>query len=287
MARIRNHPLFPALVFLAGLFGQSAQGAEKVDFQTIGTLFRAKCFSCHGPEKQRANLRLDTPAGIQEGGDSGPVLEPGKPDSSRLLDAVLGRNGQNRMPPKGDPLSEKEVELVRAWIAEGAKMPASGKTATVDKSKHWSFQPITNPQVPQVAQPAWVKNPIDAFVLARLDREGLKPSPEADAITLMRRVSLDLTGLPPEPAQIANFIGRFGAQAYEKWVDHLLGQPAYGERWARVWLDQARYADSNGYSIDAPRSIWPWRDWVIQALNDDMPFTRLMHRAASGPGAIG
>ena len=288
MARIRNHPLFPALVFLAGLFGQSAQGAEKVDFQTIGTLFRAKCFSCHGPEKQRANLRLDTPAGIQEGGDSGPVLEPGKPDSSRLLDAVLGRNGQNRMPPKGDPLSEKEVELVRAWIAEGAKMPASGKTATVDKSKHWSFQPITNPQVPQVIQPAWVKNSIDAFVLARLDREGLKPSPEADAITLMRRVSLDLTGLPPEPAQIANFIGRFGAQAYERWVDHLLGQPAYGERWARVWLDQARYADSNGYSIDAPRSIWPWRDWVIQALNDDMPFDRFTTEQLAGdliPGA--
>ncbi len=282
MAFIRNHLLLPALAFLAGVFGTPAQGAEKVDFQTIGNLFQAKCFSCHGPEKQRANLRLDTPAGFQEGGDSGPVVEPGKPDSSRLLDAVLGRNGQNRMPPKGDPLSEKEVELVRAWIAEGAKMPAAVKTATVDKAKHWSFQPITNPQVPQVSQPAWVKNPIDAFVLARLDREAIQPSAEADPVTLMRRASLDLTGLPPDPAQVRDFLSRHGPQAYEKWIDHLLAQPAYGERWARVWLDQARYADSNGYSIDAPRSIWPWRDWVIRALNADMPFDRFTLEQLAG-----
>ena len=256
-------------------------------FQEVQALFATKCAGCHGTEKQRANLRLDTPAGFQAGGDSGPLLEPGKPDASRLLDSILGKNGQKRMPPKGEALTEGEVALVRAWITDGAKMPAA-QSAQVEKPRHWAFQPIANPPVPAVAQPALVRNPIDAFVLARLDREGIKPSPEADPVTLMRRVSLDLTGLPPEPALVRAFLKEHGAAAYERWVDHLLSQSSYGERWARVWLDQARYADSNGYSIDSPRSIWPWRDWVINALNADMPFDRFTIEQMAGdllPGA--
>ena len=252
-------------------------------------LFQAKCAACHGAEKQRGNLRLDTPAGIREGGDSGPALVAGKPDESRLVDAILGRKGQNRMPPKGDPLSPAEVAMVSAWIAGGATMPAAADSqAGIAKAGHWSFQPITSPAIPSVSNPGWVKNPIDAFALARLDRERVRPSAEAETITLMRRVSLDLVGLPPDPVEVRQWMTRYGGQAYEKWVDHLLAQPSYGERWARVWLDQARYADSNGYSIDAPRSIWPWRDWVIKALNDDMPFDQFTIEQLAGdllPGA--
>lgn len=266
------------IVFLASC---SIRGDE-TGFPAVQRLFQAKCVSCHGAEKQRANLRLDTAAGIREGGDSGSLLEPGKPDASRLVDALLGRNGQNRMPPKGEPLTEQEVALVKAWIAEGGKLPESGKTDGGVKARHWAFQPIANPPVPSIKDAQWIKNPIDAFVLARLEREGIKPAAEADPVTLMRRVSLDLTGLPPDPGQVREYLSRHGVQAYEKWVDHLLAQPSYGERWARVWLDQARYADSNGYSIDAPRSMWPWRDWVIQALNADMPFDRFTVEQLAG-----
>ena len=281
------HPVLLCSAMAGGMDGMTPKANEPGGFQAVQALFATKCAGCHGPEKQRANLRLDTPAGFHAGGDSGPLLEPGKPEASRLLDSILGKNGQKRMPPKGEPLTEGEVALVRAWITDGAKMPAA-QTAQGEKPRHWAFQPIANPPVPAVAQSALVRNPIDAFVLARLDREGIKPSPEADPVTLMRRVSLDLTGLPADPAVLRSFLKQHGADAYERWVEHLLAQPAYGERWARIWLDQARYADSNGYSIDAPRSMWPWRDWVIQALNADMPFDRFTIEQMAGdllPGA--
>ena len=278
--------LAPALLSM-GFFSTCESRAQGDRFPSVQNLFQTRCFQCHGSEKQRANLRLDSPSGLKAGGDSGPVLEPGKPEASRLLDSILGRNGQKRMPPKGEPLTPQEVELVRAWITEGAKMP-SAATAEVAKASHWSFQPIANPAVPGVSNPAWVRNPVDAFVLARLDREKIKPSTEADPVTLMRRVALDLTGLPPDPEVARSFLKEHGPTAYERWVDHLLAQPSYGERWARVWLDQARYADSNGYSIDAPRSMWPWRDWVIRSLNADMPFDRFTIEQMAGdllPGA--
>ena len=278
--------LAPALLSM-GFFSTCESRAQGDRFPSVQNLFQTRCFQCHGSEKQRANLRLDSPSGLKAGGDSGPVLEPGKPEASRLLDSILGRNGQKRMPPKGEPLTPQEVELVRAWITEGAKMP-SAATAEVAKASHWSFQPIANPAVPGVSNPAWVRNPVDAFVLARLDREKIKPSTEADPVTLMRRVALDLTGLPPDPEVARSFLKEHGPTAYERWVDHLLAHPSYGERWARVWLDQARYADSNGYSIDAPRSMWPWRDWVIRSLNADMPFDRFTIEQMAGdllPGA--
>ena len=281
------HPVLLGSAMAGGMDGMTPKANEPGRFQAVQALFATKCAGCHGPEKQRANLRLDIPAGFHAGGDSGPLLEPGKPDASRLLDSILGKNGQKRMPPKGEPLTEGEVALVRAWITDGARMPAA-QSAQAEKPRHWAFQPIANPPVPAVAHPARVRNPIDAFVLARLDREGIQPSPEADPVTLMRRVSLDLTGLPADPAVLRSFLKQHGADAYERWVEHLLAQPAYGERWARVWLDQARYADSNGYSIDAPRSMWPWRDWVIQALNADMPFDRFTIEQMAGdllPGA--
>jgi len=253
-------------------------------------ILKKACVDCHGPSKQRANLRLDTPQGLKEGGDSGPVFVAGKPDESRLVHSVLGSNGVERMPPKGPPLKAEEVASIRDWIEKGAPFPRSGDDlAQKPKGKdHWAFQPVRKPEVPSVNQPAWNKNPIDRFLLARLSQEGITPSPRADDLTLFRRVSLDLIGLPPDPREIQELKNQHGDQAYAVFVEKLLASPHYGERWSRYWLDQARYADSNGYSIDSPRSIWPWRDWVIKAINADMPFDQFTIQQLAGdllPGA--
>src|SRR5262249_46086345 len=158
-------------------------------------------------------------------------------------------------------------------IDQGAKLPAEDKVATRSKAAHWSFQPLTRPPVPSVRGPqSEIRTPVDAFIRARLEKEGLKPAPEADRVTLLRRLALDLTGLPPTPEEIDAFVNDRSPDAYERQVERLLASPHYGERWARHWLDLARYADSNGYSIDSPRTIWPYREWVIAALNRDLPF---------------
>ncbi len=256
---------------LPGLAG----AAEAVDYLTqVKPLLAQKCIGCHGPEKQRASLRLDTAAFIRQGGNSGSVIVPGKGADSLLIKAVSGADGVQAMPPKGERLSGQQIGLLRAWIDQGAAAPANEKpagSATV-ASKHWSFQPISRLPEPSVKDVSWVRNPIDRFILARLEKEGIKPSPEADRVTLIRRVSLDLLGLPPTPAEVDAFLADSRPDAYERLVDRLLASPHYGERWARHWLDQARFADSNGYSIDGPRSIWKYRDWVIDAINRDLPF---------------
>lgn len=278
------------ILSLAVTFPMTLQAEEPTD--RVMALFRKSCAECHGPTKQRANLRLDTASGIQEGGDSGPLLVAGKPDESRLLDSLLAKNGASRMPPKGDPLSLGEIELIRSWIASGPHVPkvdsgVPGPAAT----KHWAYQKVQRPVVPLIASHpiaalGWGQNPIDAFVAKRLQKEGLVPSPEAATHTQFRRASLDLTGLPPDPDELAKFLakqsGTNPGKAYEAWVDRLIASEQYGERWARHWLDQARYADSNGYSIDAPRSMWPWRDWVIKALNKDMPFDQFTIEQIAG-----
>ena len=186
------------------------------------------------------------------------------------------------MPPTGPPLDAVQVAVLKAWIDAGAAGPADEVAAA---NKHWSFQPVVRPTEPAVKNEAWVRNPIDRFILARLEKEGVaaaQPSPEADRATLIRRLSLDLLGLPPSPKEVDDFIADQRPDAYEKLVDRLLESPHYGERWGRHWLDLARYADSNGYSIDAPRSIWPYRDWVINALNNDMPFDQFTIEQLAG-----
>jgi mono/diheme cytochrome c family protein len=202
------------------------------------------CYGCHGPGQQLANLRLDT-------GVAG-VVTPGASAASLLIKRVTGTEGLDRMPLGAPALSTDKIATLAKWIDAGAVLPAA--------RRHWAFVPPIRPAVPTTSRNAWLRNPIDAFVLSRLDRESLTPSPEADRATLLRRASLDLTGLPPTPAELDAFLADRSPNAYEKQVDRLLASPHYGERWARIWLDAARYADSNGYEKDAPRFVWFYRD---------------------------
>jgi hypothetical protein len=255
--------------------------AEPVDYlRDVKPILARHCYECHGPQKQRSGLRLDTAAAALKGGVSGAVILPGKGNESKLIKAVTGAEDVKRMPPKEPRLSTKQIALLKAWIDQGAKAPAHELTrATV---KHWAFVPPVRPSLPAVKDQAWVRNPIDRFILARLEKEGIRPSPEADRITLIRRLSFDLLGLPPTIQEVDDFLADRHSDAYERLVDRLLDSPHYGERWARHWLDLARYADSNGYSIDAPRSIWKYRDWVIDAFNKDMPFDRFVTEQLAG-----
>ena len=238
--------------------------------RVVKPILARHCVSCHGRERPKAGLRLDTASRAVAGGDGGPAVVPGKADDSPLYLALAGEGGIDRMPYKRPPLAPEQVEAIRAWIEAGAAVP-SGEVPSVPPT-HWSFVPPGRTELPPVRGGGWVRNPIDRFILAPLERDGIAPSPEADRVTLIRRAHLDLVGLPPSPSEVDAFLSEGDPDAYERLVDRLLASPHFGERWARPWLDLARYADSNGYSIDAPRSIWKYRDWVIDAFNRDMPF---------------
>ncbi len=271
-------------IFLA----TSARAAESVDYvREVKPILTHHCASCHGAVKPRGGLRLDTAEAALKGGKEGPAVIPGQSEESPLIAAVLGEGTSERMPLKRPPLSAKEIDTLKAWIDQGAKHPADEKPDR-QASVHWAFVPPTRPGEPKVNDGSWSRESIDKFILARLEQANLRPSPEADRLTLIRRVSLDLTGLPPTPQEVDAFLADSGPEAYERLVDRLLASPHYGERWGRIWLDQARYADSNGYSIDAPRSIWKYRDWVIDALNRDQPFDQFVIDQIAGdlrPGA--
>lgn len=247
--------------------------ARKVDFvKDIQPIFAARCFECHSEKKQEAQFRLDAKEIALRGGELGPAIVPGKSEESLLIRAVAGVKPDFVMPKKGERLTTAQIGLLRAWIDQGAEWPDSASVKVEDKRNHWAFKPPVRPPAPAVKHKNWVRNPIDNFVLARLEQEHLKPSPEADRITLIRRLSFDLIGLPPSVREVQEFAADKRPDAYERIVERLLDSPHYGERWGRHWLDAARYADTNGYEKDKPRSIWPYRDWVIRAFNDDMPF---------------
>jgi mono/diheme cytochrome c family protein len=263
-----------------------ARGAEPVDYtRDIKPIFAAHCTSCHGPTKQKGDLRLDLYARIRKGGNSGPAVVPKKADDSLLIRAAQGsKSDVAKMPPKGDPLTTEQIALIRSWIDEGARGPDKEEEArgSAVASTHWSFQPVKRPSPPAIKNPTWTRNLIDDFVLARLEKEGIAPSREADKVTLIRRLSLDLTGLPPTPSEVDTFLNDTSPRAYESLVDRMLDSPHYGEHQARLWLDMARYADSNGFTIDAPRSIWKYRDWVIDAFNLDLPFDQFTIQQLAG-----
>jgi mono/diheme cytochrome c family protein len=246
-----------------------------IDFdKDIKPILAAACVSCHGPASQRGGLRLDSRDEVLKGGNHGAVIKAGDLES-RLLILVAGLDGEKRMPPKSkEPLTQEQVGHLRAWIEQGATWPKdSGTIAAVVKSDHWAFQSVKRPDVPQVKNRAWVRNDIDAFVLARLEKEKIEPSAEADRLTLMRRVYLDLIGLPPTIDEIDEYLKDTRPDAYERLVDKLLASPHYGERWGRHWLDLARYADSDGFEKDSGRPYaWRYRNWVIEALNHDLPY---------------
>jgi hypothetical protein len=245
----------------------------KVDFvRDIQPMISGKCLSCHGPRKQEGHLRWDNKESALTGGEHGPNVIPGNSAKSRLIKLVTSTNDDEIMPQKGDPLTDAQVSVLRAWIDQGANWPTSASVEIVDPRKHWAFKAPVRPALPSVKNKKWVRNPIDDFVLAKLEEEKLSPSPEADRATLLRRLSLDLTGLPPTIEEVQEFVNDRSPDAYKRQVERLLASPHYGECWARHWLDVAHYADSNGYEKDLTRSIWPYRDWVINAYNENMPF---------------
>ncbi len=245
-------------------------------------LLKDRCFQCHDAQKHPSGLRLDLKAGALRGGDSGkPAVVPGDSGKSELIRRVTSANADEAMPRMGQRLSAAQVKTLRDWIDAGAVWPDA--LAGEDASRtHWAFRPPVRPPIPAVKDAKWPRNAIDRFVLARLDKEGLKPSPEADRTTLIRRLSLDLIGLPPTPEEVDAFVNDPSPDAYENVVDRLLASPHYGERWGRWWLDAARYADSDGYEKDKPRFVWFYRDWVVNALNRDLPYDRFIIEQLAG-----
>jgi hypothetical protein len=244
----------------------SAARAKAIDFnREIRPILSDNCFACHGPDEhsRQAKLRLDTQEGLFADRGGYRVIIPGKSAESKLYHKISSNDPGVRMPPpySNRSLTAQQIELIRQWIDQGAKWEV-----------HWAFVPPKRPSPPQVRERSWRRNPIDNFVLARLESEGLKPSPEAEKATLLRRVTLDLTGLPPTPAELDSFLADNSPDAYEKRVDQLLSSPHYGERMAMEWLDLARYADTHGYHIDSLRHMWHWRDWVISAYNRNLRF---------------
>jgi hypothetical protein len=271
-ARVASSAPLLALLLIAQETSQ-----HKPDFAAdIQPILAANCYSCHGPKVQMARLRLDGKKAAFAGGQSGEVIKPGNATGSVLYQRVAGIGDQPRMPMGGKPLPPEKIALIRDWINQGANWPDNVGAASAELKKHWAFVAPVRPAVPTVRDGHAARNSIDNFILARLDRESIAPSPEADRVTLLRRLSLDLIGLPPTIDEINAFIADRSPNAYEKQVDRLLASPHYGERWGRIWLDAARYADSNGFEKDAPRSVWFYRDWVIRALNKDLPYNQFI-----------
>ncbi len=266
------------LVLLAMCSAASAGEPQKpVDFnREVRSILSKNCFACHGPddEHRQAGLRLDRREAALKKLDSGATaIVPGEIDDSELYARITTDDRTERMPPKnsGRELTAAETDILKRWIAEGASY-----------AEHWSFVAPHRPALPPVREAGWPKNGIDRFILARLEQAGLAPSPEADRHTLIRRVSLDLRGLPPTPEEVDRFVGDGQSGAYEQMVDRMLADPAFGERWARMWLDLARYADSKGLGSDPLRTIWRYRDWVIDAFNANMPFDRFTVEQIAG-----
>ncbi len=254
-----------------------AEGAEKVRFnREVRPILSGTCYYCHGPDekKREGHRRLDTREGALADNDGVRAIVPGQPDKSDLITRITSHDKDELMPTpksKKPPLTTEQIATLRRWIEQGAEYEG-----------HWAFLPPADAPLPAVKNQAWVKNGIDQFVLAKLEGESIAPSPEADRATLLRRVALDLTGLLPTPEEVRAFAEDRAPDAYERVVGRLLASPHYGERWGRHWLDQARYGDSNGYAIDGPRAMWPYRDWVIKALNDDVPFDRFTIEQLAG-----
>ncbi|HJN08099.1 MAG TPA: DUF1549 domain-containing protein [Pirellulaceae bacterium] len=269
-------PLLTILIAVVLAAENHSAIAGDVEFdRDIRPILADACFKCHGPDEaqREAELRLDTEQGVFSERDGDAPIVRGKRESSQLWRRITSDDPETRMPPADSrrKLTKQQVELLRSWIQQGAPW-----------QQHWSFVAPRLQPLPRVANPAWQRNGIDSFVLARLDRAGLTPAGEADRARLIRRVTLDLTGLPPTPAEVDRFIADGSPFAYENLVDRLLQTPAFGERMAVVWLDAARYADTSGYQNDGPRDMWRWRDWVIDAYNRGLAFDQFTIEQLAG-----
>ncbi len=268
--------LLVSLILLAAVRPVAAQDAKEVDFaRSVRPILVANCIKCHGAEKQRGGLRLDRGGKDLAESDSGPVVTPGKPAESLLLKKVMSKDPKERMPPGDRPLTDEEIRTLKAWIEAGARWPSDNGST----ERHWAFEPVTRPPLP----PHTAGNPIDRFIAGRLADNGQSLSPEADRRTLIRRLKLDLLGLPPTPEEVEEFIRDTTPNAYEKLVARYLASPHHGERWARHWLDVVRFAESNGFETNQPRkNAWHYRDWVIQSLNEDKPYDRFVREQLAG-----
>ncbi len=263
------------LVIASSTLAQATAEEQPVDFtREVLPILSQQCFTCHGPDEgsREAGLRLDQEDAAKAELDSGATaIVPGRPEISELVARITDPDPDVRMPP-AQPLDPWQIDVLRRWVAQGANF-----------EDHWSFRPVVTVDPPAVKNSAWVRNPIDQFVLARLEQEGISPSPEADRATLLRRLSFDLIGLPPTPEEVRDFQNDTAPGAYERVVDRLLASPHFGERWGRHWLDLAHYADSDGYLGDALRPYaWLYRDWVINAVNNDLPFDQFTIEQLAG-----
>ncbi len=259
--------------------------AATVDFsRDVAPIFDKSCVQCHGPKRSENGLRLDSRASVLKGGEHGPAAVAGNASASLIVQVVTGAHRElAAMPKKGDRLSPTQVAVLQDWINQGMVWPDTAKADSAAKAaQHWAFHPPVRPATPAVKNPRWVRSPLDAFVMARMEQEGLSPSPEADRITLLRRVHFDLTGLAPTPAEVDAFLADKAPGAYERVVESLLKSPHYGEKWGRQWLDAARYADSDGFEKDKGRAVWAYRDWVVNALNRDLPYDQFIVEQIAG-----
>ncbi len=292
LVRISRTLGFLALGCLAGPLVVAGDTAEEDHFEArIRPLLAKHCWKCHGPEKAESDLRLDSAAGVLRGGASGPIVVAGKPDESRLIRAVR-HSGELKMPPDGKLTSQQIDDLTR-WIRSGAPWPKTANSSgagpgaaghfSAAHRRHWAFQSVRRTPTPRVKNAAWPRSPIDRWILARLEAQGLEPSPPADKRTLLRRASFDLTGLPPTPEEMATFLGDDSPNAFAKVVERLLASPRYGERWGRHWMDVVRYADTAGDNADYPvPEARLYRDYIIDAFNADMPYDRFVREQLAG-----
>jgi len=260
--------------------------AGPVDFvRDVRPIFQKHCYQCHGETKQKAELRLDIRELALKGGNRhGPDIIPGEAANSPLIHLVTSRDADEGMPTEGDRLSASQIATLKLWIDQGAKWPEGSDLFQLrDLRDHWSFKPLQDPEVPETANQTWPRNNVDRFILSQLETAGLEPSGEAGRSTWIRRVTFDLTGLPPTPERVESFLQNTSPDAYETVVDELLASPRYGERWAQHWLDVVRYADTNGFEVNTPRPhAWPYRDYVIAAFNHDTPYDQFIREQLAG-----
>lgn len=282
-----RHRRFPGRAGRAGLVSMtfalaaaatgSAEESESFFARRIAPILESRCASCHNSDKSSGGLDLTTHKALLRGGDSGLAVVPGKAEESWLLDMVQG--DEPPMPKDSKPLTARQLADLRQWIDNGAQWPAGLEL----QARLWSLRPVVRPEIPNVRDTDWVRNPIDAFILRRLEDEGLEPAPQAGRIALIRRATFDLHGLPPTPEEIDAFLADTSDDAFAKVVERLLDSPRYGERWGRHWLDLASYADSHGFELDYPRPhAWRYRDYVIRAFNDDKPYDQFLREQIAG-----
>ncbi len=264
------------------ILAAAVRADDRVFRDRVAPVLRRHCLRCHQGNKPKGGLDLATAKGLAAGAEGNPVVVSGKPDESRLIEVVSGEKPE--MPKNGKPLSPREIQALRDWIGTGAKWPAA-MVLKDDPLDWWSLRPIARPAVPTVSRSveSWPRTPIDAFLLQALDSAGLQPSPEADRRTLIRRLSCDLLGLPPQQDEVDAFVRDEDPLAYEKLVDRLLASPHYGERWARHWMDVVHYGETHGYDKDKPRpNAWPYHDYLIRAFNEDRPYRQFVEEQLAG-----